>query len=55
MLSTGCETERVCYNGMVSEKGNKMLSEEEMENMTPEELAEYAEWLAEEQADRHGL
>jgi hypothetical protein len=37
------------------EKENPMLSNEEINELTEEELADYAEWLAEEQADRHGL
>ena len=32
-----------------------MLSNEELEELTPEELEEYAEWLAELRYDRHGL
>lgn len=32
-----------------------MLTPEEIAELTPEELAEYAEILAEEQYDRHGL
>lgn len=32
-----------------------MLTEEQINEMTDEELAEYAEWLHEEEYERHGL
>ena len=32
-----------------------MLTQEQINEMTDEELAEYAEWLKEEEYERHGL
>lgn len=43
------------YNGIVREKEEQMLTQEQINEMTDEELAEYAEWLREEQHERHGL
>jgi hypothetical protein len=43
------------YNRSVREKEEQMLTEEQINAMTDEELAEYAEWLHEEEYDRHGL